>query len=113
MQGHAEEVGAYAGGQVATGGRVGLLGDKDFMETPFNTISYTDKFIADRQARDITDVISATDPTVFSNGQTGAINEFYYIRGFASAIGDVSFGGLYGISPYYRVSPRCSSASTC
>ena len=51
MQGHAEEVGAYAGGQVATGGRVGLLGDKDFMETPFNTISYTDKFIADRQAR--------------------------------------------------------------
>ena len=45
-------------------------------------------------------------PTVFSNGQTGAINEFYYIRGFASAIGDVSFGGLYGISPYYRVSPE-------
>ena len=100
------EVGPYAGGQVTTGGRVGLLGDKDFMETPFNTISYTDKFIADRQARDITDVISATDPTVFSNGQTGTINEFYYIRGFASAIGDVSFGGLYGISPYYRVSPE-------
>ena len=91
---------------MTTGGRVGLLGDKDFMETPFNTISYTDKFIADRQARDITDVISATDPTVFSNGQTGTINEFYYIRGFASAIGDVSFGGLYGISPYYRVSPE-------
>lgn len=106
VQGHAEEVGPYAGGQVTTGGRVGLLGDKDFMETPFNTISYTDKFIADRQARDITDVISATDPTVFSNGQTGTINEFYYIRGFASAIGDVSFGGLYGISPYYRVSPE-------
>ena len=58
-------------------------------------------------------MISATDPTVFSNGQTGAINEFYYIRGFASAIGDVSFGGLYGISPYYRVSPEMFGASTC
>ncbi|UQV47895.1 TonB-dependent siderophore receptor [Janthinobacterium lividum] len=97
---------AYAGGQVASGGRVGFLGDKDFMETPFNTISYTDKFIEDRQARDITDVISATDPTVFSSGMTGIIGENYSIRGFSSNIGDVAFGGLYGISPYYRTSPE-------
>ncbi|KAB8059728.1 TonB-dependent siderophore receptor [Janthinobacterium sp. FT14W] len=97
---------AYVGGQVASGGRVGFLGDKDFMETPFNTISYTDKFIEDRQARDITDVISATDPTVFSSGMTGIIGENYSIRGFSSNIGDVAFGGLYGISPYYRTSPE-------
>ncbi|WP_035824096.1 TonB-dependent receptor [Janthinobacterium sp. RA13] len=97
---------AYAGGQVASGGRVGFLGDKNFMETPFNTISYTDKFIEDRQARDITDVISATDPTVFSSGMTGIIGENYSIRGFSSNIGDVAFGGLYGISPYYRTSPE-------
>ncbi|MCA1862188.1 TonB-dependent receptor [Janthinobacterium sp. HSC-3S05] len=97
---------AYAGGQVASGGRVGFLGDKDFMETPFNTISYTDKFIEDRQARDITDVISATDPTVFSSGMTGIIGENYSIRGFSSNIGDVAFGSLYGISPYYRTSPE-------
>ena len=97
---------AYAGGQVASGGRVGFLGDKDFMETPFNTISYTDKFIEDRQARDITDVIAANDPTVFSSGMTGIIGENYSIRGFSSNIGDVAFGGLYGISPYYRTSPE-------
>ena len=97
---------AYVGGQVASGGRVGFLGDKDFMETPFNTISYTDKFIEDRQARDITDVIAATDPTVFSSGMTGIIGENYSIRGFSSNIGDVAFGGLYGISPYYRTSPE-------
>lgn len=97
---------AYAGGQVASGGRVGFLGDKDFMETPFNTISYTDKFIEDRQARDITDVIAAADPTVFSSGMTGIIGENYSIRGFSSNIGDVAFGGLYGISPYYRTSPE-------
>ena len=97
---------AYAGGQVSTGGRMGLLGDKDFMETPFNTISYTEKFIADRQARDITDVISAADPTVFSTGMTGIISENYSIRGFSSSIGDVTFGGLFGVAPFYRASPE-------
>ena len=96
----------YAGGQVAAGGRVGFLGDKDFMETPFNTISYTDTFIEDRQARDITDVISATDPTVFSSGMTGIIGENYSIRGFSSATSDVAFGGLFGVSPVYRTSPE-------
>ncbi|MEJ5092928.1 hypothetical protein GEO21_23005, partial [Sphingobacterium faecium] len=32
---------AYAGGQVASGGRVGLLGNQDNMETPFQLTSYT------------------------------------------------------------------------
>nr|WP_281193143.1 TonB-dependent siderophore receptor [Hydrogenophaga palleronii] len=96
----------YAGGQVSSGGRVGLLGDKDFMETPFSTISYTDKFIEDRQAKDITDVISATDPTVFSNGVTGAWSENYSIRGFGSSTNDMTVGGLFGMAPYYRTSPE-------
>ena len=97
---------AYAGGQVASGGRVGLLGNKDFMETPFSTISYTEKYIEDVQAQNITDVIAATDPAVFSNGLTGTHSENYSIRGFASNISDVSFGGLYGMAPYYRISPE-------
>lgn len=96
----------YAGGQVASGGRVGLLGNKDFMETPFSTVSYTDTYIADLQARDITEVIAATDPTVFSNGITGTYSENYSIRGFASNINDVSIGGLFGVAPYYRTSPE-------
>lgn len=92
----------YAGGQVTTGGRVGLLGDKDFMETPFNTISYTDAYIADRQAQDIGAAISATDPSVFSNNVSGAWSENYSIRGFASTSTDMSVNGLYGMAPYYR-----------
>ena len=96
----------YAGGQTATGGRVGLLGDKDFMETPFSTISYTEQFIADRQAKDLTEVISASDPTVFSNGVTGAWSENYAIRGFSSSTNDVTMGGLAGMAPYYRTSPE-------
>lgn len=96
----------YAGGQVAAGSRVGLLGDKDFMDTPFNTVSYTESFIRDRQAKDLTDVIAATDPTVFSNGVTGAWSENYAIRGFASNTSDTTFNGLSGMAPYYRTSPE-------
>ena len=96
----------YAGGQVAYGSRVGLLGNKDFMETPFSTVSYTEKYIADRQAQNITQVIAATDPSVFSNGLTGTFSENYSIRGFASDISDVTIGGLYGVAPYYRISPE-------
>ncbi|NBF04690.1 TonB-dependent siderophore receptor [Pseudomonas sp. Fl5BN2] len=97
---------AYAGGQVASGGRVGLLGNKDFMETPFSTISYTEKFIEDTQAQNITDVIAKTDPAVFSNGLKGTFSENYSIRGFASSISDVAVGGLYGVAPFYRISPE-------
>ena len=96
----------YAGGQVNSGGRVGLLGDKDFMDTPFNTISYTDKFTQDRQAQTITDVISATDPTVFSNGVAASWSENYSIRGFSSSSSDMTLGGLYGMAPYYRTTPE-------
>lgn len=90
---------AYAGGQVATGSRAGLLGDKDFMETPFSTVSYTEKFIEDQQARDISEVIAKTDPTVFISGVAGQNLESYAIRGFASDIGDVTVGGLPGMAP--------------
>ena len=96
----------YAGAQVAAGSRVGLLGDKDFMDTPFNTVSYTETFIRDRQAKDLTDVIAATDPTVFSNGVTGSWSENYAIRGFASNTSDTTFNGLSGMAPYYRTSPE-------
>lgn len=96
----------YAGGQVSSGGRVGFLGDKDFMETPFSTIAYTEKYVADRQAKDLTEVIAATDPSVFSNGVSGAWSESYSIRGFASSTNDVTFGGLAGMAPYYRTSPE-------
>lgn len=99
-------LGEYAGGQVAYGSRVGLLGNKDFMETPFSTISYTEKYVADTQAQNITDVIAATDPAVFSNGLTGTYSENYLIRGLASSSSDISFGGLFGIAPYYRTSPE-------
>ena len=83
-----------------------MLGDKDFLDTPFNAIGYTDKHIQDQHAQDISDVISASDPSVFTSGETGLNKESFKIRGFSSDIGDVMFNGLYGIAPYYRSSPE-------
>jgi len=96
----------YAGGQVATGSRVGLLGDKDFMETPFSTVSYTEAFIEAIQARELTDVIAKADPSVFSSGISALSNESYFIRGFSSAPVDAMWGGLFGMAPFYRSSPE-------
>lgn len=96
----------YSGGQVTYTNHVGFLGNKDFLDTPFSAISYTDKFIADQQAVDITDVIAATDPAVYTSGASGESLESYYIRGFASSSNDVTVNGLTGMAPYYRSSPE-------
>ena len=39
----------YAGGQVARGGRVGLFGNLDLMDTPFNSTNYTAEFMRNLQ----------------------------------------------------------------
>ena len=99
----------YPGGHVSKNSRIGFLGNKTAMETPFNTVSYTDKFVEDSQARNITDVIAATDPSVFTNGAIGGWSENYYIRGFQSDTNDMSMNGLFGIAPYYRTPPAMFS----
>ena len=68
-------VGEYADGRMASESRVGFLGERDFMETPFSTVTYTEAFIADHQAKDISEVISRTDPTVSISGIPGESNE--------------------------------------
>lgn len=92
---------AYAGGQVATGSRVGLLGTKDFMETPFSAISYTDDFVRNHQAKDIGSVIGATDPSVNVPSKR-AILETFFIRGFNTSANDITYNGLIGMAPNLR-----------
>lgn len=102
----AQKEDVYAGGQVASKSSLGFLGDKSVMETPFSTVAYTEQHIEDTQAKDITDIIARTDPTVFTNNASGAWSENYYIRGFSSSTRDMSMNGMFGISPYYRTSPE-------
>ena len=96
---------SYSGGQVARGGQIGLLGNRDFMDTPFNITSYTAKKIEDQQASTIADVVS-NDPSVRFTGQTGGILDSFFIRGFPIGegnVGEIAFNGVYGVAPNYRV----------
>lgn len=90
----------YPGGQVATGGRLGLLGNRSAMDTPFNQTSYTAKLIQDQQARTVADVV-ANDPSVRLVSNAGSNFDVYHIRGFYYENGDISLNGLYGMAPYY------------
>ena len=93
----------YAGGQVATGGQLGLLGNRDVMDTPFNQTSYTAKKAQDQQAQTVRDVL-IDDPSVRivrPTGNNGAQNMM--IRGFTVESMDIAYGGLYGLLPTYSV----------
>ena len=96
----------YFDGKLTQGNHAGFLGIKDFLDTPFSAISYTNKFIVDQQATDITDIIAATDASVYSSGVGGQNLESYAIRGFSSNSNDMTVNGLSGMAPYYRSSPE-------
>jgi iron complex outermembrane receptor protein len=88
----------YAGGQVARGGRLGLLGNVDMMDTPFNASNYTQALIQDQQARSVADVVQ-NDPSVRVARGFGNYQELYVIRGFAVNSDDLAYNGLYGLLP--------------
>ena len=99
---------AYAGGQVAADNRVGLLGNKPFLETPFNTVSYTEEYIEDRQAQDIGAVAGATNPSVYVPSKR-SLFETFYIRGFNTNANDITFNGLIGMAPNMRSSTEMAA----
>ncbi|MCA1453653.1 TonB-dependent receptor [Bradyrhizobium sp. BRP22] len=90
----------YAGGQVATGGSLGLLGNRSVMDTPFNQTSYTAELIQNQQARTIRDVL-ANDPSVRVVQAAGGGADSLFIRGFYYDSCDYALNGLYGIAPCY------------
>lgn len=93
---------AYSGGQVARGAQVGLLGNRDVMDTPFNQTSYTAQVIEDQQARSLGDVMG-NDPSVRLNHPRAGHAEQFSIRGFSTGNHDIAFGGLFGVAPAFSV----------
>ena len=88
----------FAGGQVASGGRVGIFGNQKNLDTPFNLTSYTNQYIQERQAKSVGDVLKA-DPSVRVGRGYGNFQENYYIRGFNLGSDDTAYNGLYSILP--------------
>jgi iron complex outermembrane receptor protein len=89
---------AYAGGQVARGGRVGIFGSQDIMNTPFSITNYTQKLIADQQAASVGDVLQ-NDPAVRVARGFGNFQQLYIVRGLPVYSDDMSYNGLYGLLP--------------
>jgi len=89
---------AYAGGEVARGARLGMLGNRDFMDTPFNVTSYTSALIENQQARTLQQVLE-NDPSVRMATSAGHIRENFRIRGFPVLGSELALNGLYGLAP--------------
>lgn len=89
---------ADAGGKVATGARLGVLGNVSVMDTPFNVIAYTADTIADQQAQTIAAVLK-NDPSVRSTTNEGHVVENFNIRGFGVGSGSMAINGAYGLAP--------------
>ncbi|WP_145186984.1 TonB-dependent receptor [Pseudomonas sp. URMO17WK12:I11] len=98
----AGESSPYAGGQVARRGAQGLLGARDFMDTPLSMTSYTHELVKNQQARTLGDLV-ASDPSVRATNPAGGRFEQFTIRGFSLFNSDVSYNGLYGILPTYSI----------
>lgn len=79
----------YAGGQVARGGRAGILGTRDNMDTPFSITSYTNELIQDRQAKSVADVLQNDAGVRVARG-FGNFQEAYFVRGFILSSDDVA-----------------------
>lgn len=88
----------YAGGQVATGGQLGLLGNRGVMDTPFSQVSYTDKLIKDQQARTVVDALY-NNPSIRTTWADNSYTSALMIRGFPVSPWDFSFNGLFGVVP--------------
>lgn len=100
----AEAAPGFAGGQVASSGRVGMLGERDIMDTPFSQIVFTSEMIQNQQAKTLADVL-VNDPSIQVNSPRGSGWEGFNMRGFQLSDGNSSFSvnGLYEILPHSTV----------
>jgi iron complex outermembrane receptor protein len=88
----------FAGGQIARGGRAGILGNLDLLETPFSSTNYTAELILNQQAESVADVL-LNDPVVRVARGFGNFQELFIIRGFPAFSDDMTYNGIYGILP--------------
>jgi iron complex outermembrane receptor protein len=89
----------YAGGLIATGGSLGVLGQRSIMDTPFSVTNYTAKLIEDQRAQSVADVVK-NDSSIRNVEPTNVGNANYFvIRGIQVGNAAVAFGGLFGIAP--------------
>ena len=91
----------YAGGQVASGGRAGLLGNRSIFDIPFSQTNYTEQLMRDQQVRSIYDVFE-NNPAVRPESSPYNFQQSATVRGFTLNSRDYAFDGLYGLINFRR-----------
>lgn len=92
---------AYAGGQVASGARLGILGNRSVFDTPFTQNNYTEQLIRDQQALTVSTVFD-NNPSVRQVTSPFGVQPAVFIRGFLLDSREFAFDGLYGLTSFYR-----------
>lgn len=85
---------------VARGATVGILGDRDILDTPFSQTSYTAALMQDQQARFAADAVK-NDPAAYADSAPSSGLDNFTIRGFSVSNADVLFNGMVGVSPTF------------
>jgi iron complex outermembrane receptor protein len=89
---------AAPGGHIATGSRLGVLGNVDTMDAPFSTTAYTAEGIADLHATTVGAVLRR-DPSVRTATNEGHVVENFVVRGFSVGANAIAINGVYGLAP--------------
>ena len=97
--GESEQPSVYAGGQIARTSHLGVLGERNFMDVPFNVTTFNNQMIENQQASSIVDVIT-NDPSV-SDMTLSSVSQAWMIRGFKAQQQDTQLNGLYGVAPRF------------
>jgi len=88
----------YAGGQVASGARLGMYGNRAIFDVPFSIVPFTRDVIDNQQARTVADVVrNDASVTVMQGGNTGGSDESYNIRGFRTFGSVATYDGISGL----------------
>jgi iron complex outermembrane recepter protein len=95
----------FAGGQVATGGQVGFLGNSNVFDVPFSMTSYTSELIQEQQDVTIGDVLE-NNPSVLTPGTGDGVYDNFLIRGFPVTASAYSLNGLPGAAPAQMTAPE-------
>src|SRR5271170_15470 len=95
----------FAGGQIATVGHVGILGDMLLEDVPFSVQYYTSAFLENQQALSLSDVLEsdAAFASQAAPSKASQLADVYLVRGFREDVnGPAAINGLFGLYNWGR-----------
>lgn len=98
----AENNSTYAGGNLNHTIDLGILGNKEILDVPFNVIAYSEKIMQEQQAFTIGEVLK-NDPSIRMVTNSGHLDESFQLRGFSLGSDEIAYNGMYGVAPISRI----------